>query len=330
MLKVAFNTYPVAFDCPGGGEIQLRQNAAGLTKLGVRVDMFDLWNPALDDADLVHYFSVQGGSMNFCSYVKLTKHMPLVISPVLWLTQENRDQFPLGEIHDLLHLCDRFLPNSETEARQLCQEFNLDPERACVVHNGVDEAFGRPISEEIFREHFDVRDMFLLNVANIEPRKNQLRLAEVASDLGIDLVVLGHVRDEDYHRACRDMAGSHWRWLGSVAHDSDLLKSAYRACELFVLPSLLETPGLAALEAAAAGAKVVVTSEGAARDYFGDFVSYVDPLSISEIRSGVEMGLGKTAGNELADHVLGNFTWRHVASQLHRAYLGVVSEREFA
>ena len=51
-----------------------------------------------------------------CEIIQLYQ---LVISPVLWLTAENRERFPLGEIRDLLHLCDRILPNSQAEADQL-------------------------------------------------------------------------------------------------------------------------------------------------------------------------------------------------------------------
>ena len=39
-----------------------------------------------------------------------------------------------------------------------------------------------------------------------------------------------------------------------MEHRDPLLALAYSACSVFALPSTLETPGLAALEAAAAGA----------------------------------------------------------------------------
>lgn len=327
-MRVVYNTYPVAFDCPGGGEIQLRHSAEALARLGVEIQMFDLWNPQLKGVDLVHYFSVQGGSMNFCSYVKNRKALPLLISPILWITRENRDLLPMCEIRDLLHLCDQVLPNSWLEAQQLCQEFGLDPGRISIVHNGVDEDFGRTVSPDIFRDHFDIQGPFLLNVANVEPRKNQLRLARAAKSIGMDLVVLGAVRDENYHLACQEAAGRHWLWLGSVGHESDLLKSAYRACDLFALPSLLETPGLAALEAAAAGARVLVTQEGSTREYFDDYVSYVDPLSTSAIQSAIETVLGASRQTALSEHILSRFTWQNAGRQLQEAYERVLPQEK--
>ena len=38
----------------------------------------------------------------------------------------------------------------------------------------------------------------------------------------------------------------------------------------------METPGLAALEAAALGIPIIVTSEGCAKEYFGEIESYYD------------------------------------------------------
>ena len=69
-MRVLFNTYPVAFDCPGGGEIQLLESKKALERVGLEVLLYNFWHPRFDDVDLVHYFSVQGGSMNFCSHVK--------------------------------------------------------------------------------------------------------------------------------------------------------------------------------------------------------------------------------------------------------------------
>ena len=69
-MRVLFNTYPVAFDCPGGGEMQLLKCKQALESLGVEVLLFDPWRPQFEQVDVVHYFSVQGGSMNFCDYVK--------------------------------------------------------------------------------------------------------------------------------------------------------------------------------------------------------------------------------------------------------------------
>jgi glycosyltransferase involved in cell wall biosynthesis len=318
-VRVLFNTYPVAFGCPGGGEVQLIQCKQALESLGVEVALFDPWRPQFEHVDVVHYFSVQGGSMNFCDYVKRVG-LPLVISPVVWLTAENRRHFPLGEIRDLLHLADRVLPNSQAECNQLAAEFDLDPDKFSVIPNGVNPEFGEPGDPRLFRQHFGITGPFLLNVANVEPRKNQLMLSRVARRMRRDLLLLGQVRDHDYLHECLDAGGGHVRHLGHVPHEDPLLRSAYRACELFVLPSLLETPGLAALEAAAAGARIVITEVGAARDYFGPYAEFVDPASAASIERGIRAQMARLPCDELPRHVLENFTWIHAAKALADAY----------
>jgi len=318
-VRVLFNTYPVAFGCPGGGEIQLLKCKEALELLGVDVVLFDPWHPQFDSVDLVHYFSVQGGSMNFCHYVKQIG-LPLAISPVLWLTKENRRQFPLGEIRTLLERSDCVLPNSAAEQQQLAEEFDLDVEKMSVIPNGVDVEFALPADPADFRRHFDIPGPFLLNVANVEPRKNQRLLAQVARKLQIDLVLLGRARDPECLRGVLDAGAGRVRHLGALDHADPLLKSAYASCEVFVLPSLLETPGLAALEAAAQGAKVVITSVGSTRDYFQELATYVEPSSEQSLRQGIEAQWSAEANGELRSHVLANFTWDQAGKALVDAY----------
>ena len=318
-MRVLFNTYPVAFGCPGGGEIQLLKCKEALELLGVDVVLFDPWRPQFDSVDLVHYFSVQGGSMNFCHYVKQIG-LPLAISPVLWLTRENRRQFPLGEIRELLHRSDRVLPNSAAEQHQLVEEFDLDAEKISIIPNGIDVEFAAPADPDAFRRHFDIPGPFLLNVANVEPRKNQRLLAQVARKLELDLVLVGRTRDAEYLPSVLAAGGNRVRHVGSLDHADPLLKSAYRGCEVFVLPSLLETPGLAALEAAAQSAKVVITSVGSTREYFRELATYVEPTSEQSLRQGIETQWSAEANEDLRTHVLANFTWDQAGRALVDAY----------
>jgi glycosyltransferase involved in cell wall biosynthesis len=114
--------------------------------------------------------------------------------------------------------------------------------------------------------------------------------------------------------------GARVRYLGPLDHGDDRLVSAMAACAAFVLPSTLETPGLAALEAAAAGARVVITSEGSTRDYFGPHVDYVDHRDASDIRRGIDRALGGDTGQGLKAHVTARFAWPAVTQRLVEVY----------
>jgi glycosyltransferase involved in cell wall biosynthesis len=108
--------------------------------------------------------------------------------------------------------------------------------------------------------------------------------------------------------------------LGYLDHEGELLKSAYAACAAFVLPSLLETPGLAALEAGAQAAPIAITSVGSTREYFADLASYADPLDEASIRASVIEALEGPRGARLKERILQNFTWDHTAETLIVAY----------
>jgi glycosyltransferase involved in cell wall biosynthesis len=104
-----------------------------------------------------------------------------------------------------------------------------------------------------------------------------------------------------------------------------LLASAYAACDVFVLPSLFETPGIAALEAGLAGAKVVITSQGGTREYFGGLAEYINPYSVKSIRDGIQIALIKQNDKQLRDKIRKEYLWSDVAKHLLSVYQIVVS-----
>ena len=320
-MKALFNTYPMAFDVPGGGEMQLLAYHRHLPQFGITPTLFDLWNPRFDDYDLVHFFSVVGGSVHFCGHVK-RRGMPLVISSSLWITPETRDLYPYREILDQLSLADRVIVNSRAEGDQLAGVFGLPRERFATVYNGVEEDFLAPVDPELFRRRFGISGPFLLNIGNVEPRKNQLGLARAVRRFpGLQVVVVGRVRDSDYARASLQEAPGQLVHVGAIEHTSELLRSAIAACDGFVLPSTLETPGLAALEAAAQGRRLMVTAVGAAREYFGDLAVYVDPVSTDSIAEGIEALRARSLFSPaLAERVRTRFTWPVVLGALASEY----------
>src|SRR3990167_220160 len=126
-MKILFNTYPMAFHTPGGGEAQLIAYQKHLTQLNVEVDLFDLWKPNFLNYDIVHFFSVIGGSWHFCNFVQQLK-LPLFINSSLWMTDETKHLYPFDEIKLHLHLADRVITNSVIENEQITSLFDLSIE----------------------------------------------------------------------------------------------------------------------------------------------------------------------------------------------------------
>lgn len=313
----------MAFHTPGGGEMQLLKYREYLEKKNIQVDLFDLWNPKFKDYDVFHFFSCISGSSHLCNFVKRLD-IPVVITSSLWITDLNKSNYPCDEIKSHLSLADKIITNSVAESDQLSRILDIPIESFDHVYNGVDDIFYQQIEPEIFRSHFNVREPFILNVGNIEPRKNQLALAEVAKQLNIKLILIGHIRDALYANQLFSLYSNSIMHLGAIPH-SKLLVSAYRACEVFCLPSILETPGLAALEALSCGARLVITSEGSTREYFGDFAFYVNPHSLDSIKVGIEDAL--RAGQPSFGFEGTKFHWESTTNKLLNIYRSIIDRK---
>jgi glycosyltransferase involved in cell wall biosynthesis len=323
-MKILYATYPWAFEVPGGGEQQLLQYERTLRKQGYEIARHNPWNSNVANSDIVHFFSCMGGSSHFCNFVK-SQGRPLVVSASLWLTEETLQLYPIEEIRHQLLMADAIVTNGDIESRQIQNLLHLEHKRFVTVRNGFDTVFAKPVKPDLFREHFDISGPFLLNVGNIEPRKNQLLLALAARSMQLPLVILGHIRDKAYANAVLEAGGSGLRYLGPVDHHSLILRSAYAACAAFCLPSTLETPGLAALEAAAAGARIVITCEGSTNEYFSDLVHYVKHDDEQNISAQIDYALRAPHGNELAKRVISHFTWDHAVHPLAELYQSLIA-----
>lgn len=327
-LTILFHTWPVAFDCPGGGEIQLLKYMEHLEKLGMRTLRYDLWNPRsqFDEADIVHHFSLQTGSWRFCYHVVTARKLPLVISPIVWI--DKKEKYPLEEYRTLLHMPDRILPNSQAECDQLAALFGIPAQRFFPIVNGVDDIFFEHVSPRLFREAYNIKGSFVLCMGNVEVRKNQISLIRALKGTGIHLVIAGQDREEQYASQAREIADKNVTFIGPLEHGSELQRSAYAAADAVVLPSTLETPGLAALEAAACGTRIALTYEGCTHEYFQDFAVYLNPESIDSIRDTVIKGLTRPSNSaQLSAFVKERYTWRRAAQQLLTVYEDILRDK---
>ena len=325
MLKISINTYPTAYITPGGGEVQLRKTYEALLDLPCDVTLYNQWQPQLDDVDIVHFFSVYGGSLPFAKTVKdLGKK--LVVSPVIWL--DDFSKYPMGEIREILELADLILPNSQMEADMLMSKLGIPGEKFHVVYNAIEPRAYENIDKNLFSRKYGLK-RYLLNVGNIEPRKNQLNLIRAIRNMDMPLVIIGHVRDEAYAARCRqEMQEGQVMMIDPMPHNSKLLLSAYAGAEVFVLPSTLETPGLAALEAVAAGCpRLAITSIGSTQEYFGENAHYIKNVNDSKsIAETIERCLkGAVISAKAVDTLLHKYTWQNAASQTFAAYEKVMT-----
>ena len=205
------------------------------------------------------------------------------------------------------HWPTRSCPTREAEAGQLVRLFGADPGRIHVVPNGVEPRFAdgrRPTCSA--REY---------GAGRIRPLRRPDRAAEERA--GADPGGRGR-------RACRWSSSATPRRATRLTRDA-CRRGGRRRRPLAAARSTTTTrcsprptrrpgssrcragsrrPGLAALEAALAGAAVVVTPFGCTREYFGDRVEYARPDRPARDRPGDRRGPGATGPDpRLAAHV---------------------------
>ena len=324
-MNILFNTYPYAFHQKGGGEIQLLKYKEYLSKINVNVKLFDLWSPNFYEYDLVHFFSCFGGSIPFCEFVK-SLNIPLVVSSSLWISNDNKDQYDINSIAYQLNVADLIITNSEIESKQLSSVLQINKEKFCNIYNATDSNFNEVIDDN-FLIKYKINSDYILNVANIEKRKNQLSLAKALLDFpDYKLIIIGNIRDKSYYDEVKKVLKDRLMVIDFLSHDSQLLKSAFKNCALFALPSLLETPGIAAIEAALFNKPILITKIGSTKEYFGNHVFYVDPYSIHSISKAIKKAKSQKNSN-LSNIIRNNFIWDKSALKLKEVYKNIIQKK---
>jgi glycosyltransferase involved in cell wall biosynthesis len=203
----------------------------------------------------------------------------------------------------------RVLTVSERTKRDLVDHYGIPPERVAVTPNGVDPAFGA----EGARYELQLGP-YALAVGAIQPRKNQLAALAAAHDAGLELVVVGPVKDESVAAALRAQGA---RLEGYVAVER--LAELYRGAACLVQPSRHEGFGLPVVEAMASGTPVVVVPDPALVEVAGDAAVVVEE---SRLADGIRQALAETERLRTAGLARArDFSWERTADATVQVYV---------
>lgn len=312
---------------PGGAEQQASQTALELTKLGVDVEYLTPLSQRI--GDIVHAFGSYAEFRHVQNKCR-AEGVPFVVSTIFYRPDSFSSQmgYKLScsiNRHEnrfrkkLLQKSDFLLPNTQPELLQVTRLHNVSPDKCAVIPNGAEACFA-DATPDLFRKTTGIEGRFILNVGRIEGRKNQVRLAEAARKCGYPLVIIGKVTAPEMYQQLQAMGQDSVRHFEAIDHNDPLLASAYAACEVFALPSRLETPGIAALEASLTGAKVVITPVGGTREYFLDQAFYPNVYNIDSIATALQKAWEKPRDTILRDRVLAEYSWAAVAQKTLHIY----------
>jgi glycosyltransferase involved in cell wall biosynthesis len=319
------------------------QTKEALEHLGVHVTLFDTWRDfQAAEFDLVHIFAANMATYHFARAVK-AQGLPVVISPVFYTRRTANvvrnvitvDKFigrhvrgvwtDYGLIAEMCSWAEAVTPNTSDEGKLFVDAFGIPKKKVMVVPNGVEERFAHA-TPALFEREYGIKN-FILSVGHIGPeRKNIYHLIEALERIDQPAAIIGRLEDTPSGRACLDRASRNPRLLliDAIPHDSMLLASAYAACDVFVLPSQFETPGIAALEAGLAGAKIVITPVGGTKEYFRDDAIYVEPSSTESIVQGIQAALKKEKESSLRTRIQKEFLWDKVGEKTKQVYQSIL------
>ncbi len=317
-MRILLIVRPSAGERSGGDLTQARFTQRGLEAAGVAADLVAALEPDARGYDLAHVFGVFDPEICAVQVAACRRAgIPVALSPIWWDLYEffarsracerilagsgrhveaklarlrqtpTAKLFRRGEMRKyadriaaqtlLMRQADVLLPNSAIEAHYYLHQLRLHDRPMVVVHNPVDVP--EPANPPEARRG-------VVCVARIGQKKNQAMLLYALRDLDVDVTLIGGSHDRPYLDLCRRWMTPRVRVLGNLAHDEAL--RAIAGAAVHILPSWAETPGIANLEAAAAGARIAVSNNGTECEYFGELAEYVDPETPATMRTAVE------------------------------------------
>lgn len=202
------------------------------------------------------------------------------------------------------------LPNSAFEARDCMTKLGVREVPFEIVPVGASLE-----AAEAWSEH----RAGVVSVGRLEPRKNQTMTVLALRDMSIDLTIAGAAHDAYPTETMRRWA-PRLQFTGQV---SDGERSRlYGSAHVHILPSWVETVGLASIEAAAGGAQLVVSDRGPEVEYFGNDVEYVDPADPESLRGAVLRALARPARrpDDALDRRIRALSWERSARATLRGY----------
>jgi glycosyltransferase involved in cell wall biosynthesis len=289
-----------------------------------------------DRPNLIH---VQYNAPLFCP-------VPVVVTVHDISFVEHPEYFPPGRAWQLrftagktLRRASRILTISEFSRQRISRAFGIDPADIAVTPLAAQDHFApmdRAEAVERMRVRLGIGRPFVLNVGDLQPRKNQVGLVRAFAELLKAEPALPHVlvlagkETWDSGRVGEEIrrCGLTDRVVRTGFVPEEELVSLYNAADLFVFPSFYEGFGLPVIEAMACGRPVICSSAGALPEVADRAAILVDPHDPSQLVRAMREVLADAGLRQQLERLslvrAGGFSWRETARKTLDVYYGVV------
>jgi glycosyltransferase involved in cell wall biosynthesis len=199
----------------------------------------------------------------------------------------------------VVRIADMIITPTESVKREVCQHFNVKPDKVRAIHSAARRSFQPvPFAETAeIRKRLGVEDEFLLFVGTLEPRKNLITLLKAFEQIMAQssrrpqLVIAGGegwLMEDMFDFVRKSAVGERLCFTGYLSDDE--LRALYSSCRVFIYPSVYEGFGLPPLEAMACGAPVIAGRIPSLQETLGSAARLVEPLDVDALaRSIVEL-----------------------------------------
>jgi len=297
--------------------------------------------------DIIHthsygYFQTTAGA-----FTKKLKNTPLVITLHFhpsWSMWGGNKRKNLRKFYDrifgrsAIHAPDMIICHTENE-KKLLSSFSLPDEKIRIIPAGVDfNRFETIPSPKIFRKAYGIQDRIVLYVGRLASNKGLAYLIDAMPKIisqfkDTSLVLIGE--DEGQRKSLENRVKKlgikdKVIFTGHIKSD-EVLRSAYSACEVFVLPSEYEAFGIVLLEAMACEKPCVATSVGGVPEVIEDgetglLVNYAksDELASTIIALLNDEERRIKMGKAGRIRVKEKYTWPKIVNQLEEIYIEIL------
>ncbi|UCF09104.1 MAG: glycosyltransferase family 4 protein [Thermoplasmata archaeon] len=316
-------------------------------------DMHYLFIPSMmrallkGETDIIHTHSYGYFQSNLGAFTSKMRALPLVITPHFhppWSMWGGRRRKQLRRIYDMLFAkraldaTDIVICHTQNE-QNLLSRFSIPEEKIRIVPAGIDfSRFESIPPPDIFKDSYDLHGKIVLYAGRLASNKGLAHLMSAAPGILAEFkdttfVFIGE--DEGERKSLEKRAGklgiSHKVLFTGHIKDDELFKSAFSACDVFVLPSEYEAFGIVLLEAMACEKPCVATNVGGVPEVVeggktGLLVDYGNPDKLAEAIAGLlgDEKKSKSMGRAGRERVRERFTWPKVVGRLEEVYRSVV------
>jgi len=331
-MKILVDSHSTVTQSKSGGlQVRIFEHLNSLKRESITCKLFNKWEDKIEDYDILHLFKVTKDSYNEVLYAK-QKGRKVVISAVipidsgrninisLLLASVLKLSLPHEFIRKALEIADIVTAETRMEKKFIVDYYKIKPEKIVVIPNGVSRRFTNDNPLNIsFKEHFNIKEPFVLQVGRIDSNKNQLRVIKALKDLKIPVVFIGgaYLNEQKYFDECKKELGTNMLMTGWIDHSSDLILSAYREAKVLVLPSLYETFGNVLIEAGVSGANIACSETLPINEFsISKFWSTFNPLNINTIKECIlKEYYRENDKSAIKDEFLSTFSWDNIIKE---------------